>query len=97
MVAFVAVEGMDQYFVSLSLDPGEPRVNLRTEVIGGAGSFPFGRKTEGGAGEVLVSAHHGAPEIAFEVQFGGKFLWRRKVTTEHVEIEIGRASSRERV
>src|SRR2546430_13170154 len=87
MVAFAAVEGMDQYFVSLTLDPGQPRVNLRTEVIGGAGSFPFGRKTESGARKVLVSAHHGPPEIAFEVQFGGEFFWRGKVTTEHIEIE----------
>src|SRR5437773_8432146 len=78
---------MDQYFVSLTLDTGQPRVNLRTEVIGGAGSFPFGRKTEGVAGEVFVRAHDGAPEIAFEVQFGGKLLWRGKVTTEHIEIE----------
>src|SRR5438034_4838089 len=78
---------MDQYFVSLTLDTGQPRVNLRTEVTGGSGSFPFGRKTEGGAGKVFVRAHDGAPEIAFEVQLGGKFLWSGKVTTEHIEIE----------
>src|SRR6266568_7860509 len=90
---------MDPYFVSLTLDPGQPRINLRTEVIGGGGSFPFGRKTEGGAGEVLVGSHHGAPEIAFEVQFGREFLWRRKVTTKHIEIEeaivveVGEAAS----
>src|SRR2546429_8119541 len=87
MVAFAAVEGMDQYFVSLTLDPGQPRVNLRTEVIRGRGSFPFGRKAEAGAGDALVRAHHRAPEIAFEVQIGGKFLWGGKVTTEHVEIQ----------
>ena len=43
-VAFAAVEGMDQYFVSLPLDPGEPRVNLRTEVIGGGVRFHSGEK-----------------------------------------------------
>src|SRR5438552_235609 len=87
MIAFVAVEGMHQYFVSLPIDPAQSCVNLWAEVIGGGGSFPFGRKTEAGAGEVLVRAYHGAPEIAFEVQFGGELLWRRKVTTEHIEIE----------
>src|SRR5882672_2459457 len=87
MVAFVAVEGMDRYLVSLSIDPGKPRVNLRTAVVGGGGSFPFWRKAEGGAGQVLVRAQHGAPEIAFEVQFGGKLLWSREVTAEYIEIE----------
>src|SRR5262245_56162901 len=87
MVAFVAVKGMDGYFVSLTLDPRQPRINHRTEVIGAVGSFPFGRKAEAVARKILVRAHHGAPEIAFEVQVGGKILWRGKVTAEHIEIE----------
>src|SRR5881227_3473418 len=87
MVALAALERMDQYFVSLTLDAGQARVNLRPEVIGGRRSFPFGRKTERRPGEFLVRAHHGAPEIAFEVQFGRNFLWRCKVATEHIEIE----------
>src|SRR4051794_5528558 len=87
MVALTALERMDQYFVSLTLDAGQPRVNLRAEVIGGWRSFPFGRKTERRAGEFLVRAHHGAPEIAFQVEVGRKLLWRGKVTTEHIEIE----------
>src|SRR2546423_5169487 len=87
MVALAALERMDQYFVSLTLDPGQARVNLRPEVIGRRRSFPFGRKTERRPGEFLVRAHHGAPEIAFQVQVGRKLLWRRKVTTQHIEIE----------
>src|SRR5438093_5199928 len=78
---------MNKNFVSLTLHPGQPRIDLRIEVIWGGGSFPFRRKTERGAGEVFVGSHHGAPEIAFEVQFGGKLLWRGKVTTEHIQIE----------
>src|SRR5262249_6610177 len=56
-VAFVAVEGMDQYLISATLDPGEPRVDLRTKVIRRRGSFPFGGETKS-RGEVLISAHH---------------------------------------
>src|SRR5216684_7712695 len=85
-VAFVAVEGMDQYFVSLTLDPGEPRVDLGTQVIGRRCSLPFGGETEGGR-QVLISAHHGAPEVTFEVHSRGKFFGRGIITIQHVQIE----------
>ena len=87
MVALVAVEGMHEYFVALSFDPGQPQVNLRTEVVGRRGAFPFGRKTEGLPCEVVVCTHHGPPEIAFEIQFGGELLWSGEVTAEHIKIE----------
>ena len=87
MVALVAVERMDQDFVAHPIDPGQTQVNLRTEIVGRRGAFPLGREPEGLAREVIVRAHHGPPEIAFEIQFGGELLWRGEVTAEHIQIE----------
>ena len=67
MIPFAPIERMNPYSVSLTLDTGQARVNLGTEVIRDGSSFPFGRKAKGWTGEALVRADHRAPEIALEV------------------------------
>ncbi len=60
-IAFVPVKGMHEDFVSLSIDTGQARVDHWAIAVRRGGSFPLGGKSEAGAREVFVGAHHSAP------------------------------------
>src|SRR5215831_18883682 len=77
---------MHQQLVSLALDPGEPGVNLRAQIIGSRGALPFRGKTETRR-KPLISADHSPPEVTFEVHSGREFFWSGIVTTHYVQIE----------
>ena len=88
-ISFVPGERVDDQFPVDDFITGlQPGIDSGTAFTTNFVVFPFLGFTYGTVGQITVSAHDRAPEVTSQVDLGGEFFGRRKVSAQSMDIEI---------